>query len=449
MALPSAGNAKYGDSLVQSYAHAVAKPVDNPSFKIPMRFPVDINGELGFIFSEPEMAKAAEDYKFAIVMKFMHARPSIDNIRFSVVKTWGLMETPTISFMDDYHVLIQMKNERDFVHGWTREGRTMEGISFRLFKWTKEFDLHRESPLAPQWIFLPGLPMHLYRRDCLQIFATRFGRYLGTDNATLNRTRATGARIYVEVDLTMEPVKGFPILVSQTKCIWQEARYEKPGFYCMKCHRQGHTAVVCRAGEGRKGVGKPKGETKVWQSKNKITKGEVSGSIEGLEIEVNTVLPDGKLTIIREDSNVNQNNFVIEGTSPGGAMIETESNHGLRNSVENQKEDSNEECEEVWGDEELEVVQETVQTQIEKSPVLPGTPIPKPDADDYIGGQKGDLALVCYSDREEREITVLKGKEKAYDSDGVVPSDLEKINNGVRTVRKSQRVHTQAQKLNL
>ncbi|KAK0589285.1 hypothetical protein LWI29_012121 [Acer saccharum] len=189
----------------------------------------------------------------------------------------------------------------------------------------------------------------------------------------------------------------------------------------MKCHRQGHTAVVCRAGEGCKVVGKPKGETKVWQLKNKITKGEVSGSKEGLEIEVNIVLPDGKLTIIQEDSNDNQNNF----------------------------EDSNEECEEVWGDEELEVVQETVQTRIEKSPVLPGTPIPKPDADDYVGGQKGDLALVCYSDREEGEITGLKGKEKAYDSDGVVPSDLEKTNNGVRTVRKSQRVHTRAQKLNL
>ena len=65
--------------------------------------------------------------------------------------------------MDDYHVLIQMKNEHDFVHEWARERRTMEGSIFWLFKWTKDFDVNKESPLAPQWIFLTGLPMHLYR----------------------------------------------------------------------------------------------------------------------------------------------------------------------------------------------------------------------------------------------------------------------------------------------
>lgn len=50
-------------------------------------------------------------------MKFMRVRPSIDEIRLNVVKKWGLVEILTISFMDVYHVLIQMKNERDFVHG--------------------------------------------------------------------------------------------------------------------------------------------------------------------------------------------------------------------------------------------------------------------------------------------------------------------------------------------
>lgn len=76
------------------------------------------------------MMKAVEEYKFAIVMKFMRVWPSIDVIRLNVVKKWGLVEIQTISFMDDYHVLIQMKNERDFVHGWVREGRVMDGNTF-------------------------------------------------------------------------------------------------------------------------------------------------------------------------------------------------------------------------------------------------------------------------------------------------------------------------------
>ncbi|KAF5466918.1 hypothetical protein F2P56_016799 [Juglans regia] len=52
--------------------------------------------------------------------------------------------------------------------------------------------------------------------DCLQSFATRFGKFLETDNATVYRTRATGARLCVAVDLRDE---------------------------------QGHTEVACRMGQ--------------------------------------------------------------------------------------------------------------------------------------------------------------------------------------------------------
>lgn len=76
------------------------------------------------------------------------------------------------------------------------------------------------------------------------------------DNVTLNHTRALCARIYVEVDLSIDLVQGFPIVLSSTKCIWQEARYEKLGFYCRKC----------RVGEKRKEEVKQK-EEKIWQPK--------------------------------------------------------------------------------------------------------------------------------------------------------------------------------------
>ncbi|XP_031287891.1 uncharacterized protein LOC116146622 [Pistacia vera] len=280
MPLPSAGNDVFSDPLNFSYAQAVSKHTDkvskhadNTSFKLPMRFPVDIDGELGFVFSESEMVKVAEDLKFALVMKFMRLRHSIDKLRLHVVKNWGLIEIPQISFMDDYHILIHMKNERDFIHGWTREGRSVEGNPFLLFKWTRDFDLKKESPLAPQWIFLPGLPMHLYRRDCLQILATRFGHFLGTDNATLNKTRATGARLCIEMNLKEEPIKGFPITMSANRNIWQEVRYEKPGFYCTRCCRQGHTKVVCRIGEAGRKAGEEKNNRsliqyqQVWKEK--------------------------------------------------------------------------------------------------------------------------------------------------------------------------------------
>lgn len=114
-----------------------------------------------------------------------------------MIKSWGLLEVPLISFMDEYHVLIQLQSERDFVHAWMRVGHVIDECVLKLFRWTKEFDLYVESSLVPQWIFLLGLPLHMYRANCLQILATRFGRYLGIDNATLNKMRATGLCVEV------------------------------------------------------------------------------------------------------------------------------------------------------------------------------------------------------------------------------------------------------------
>ncbi|KAG7970202.1 hypothetical protein I3843_07G070600 [Carya illinoinensis] len=213
MAVPTAPPSSEGDAGgndgILSFIKVVSKPAPPPSFKP------------GFIFTEPNMLKAAEDFQFALVLKFVRVRPTIDDICLAIIKLWGLLEIST------------MQAKRDFVHGWAREGRLIAGSIFRLFRWTKDFDLRKEST---------------------------FVRFLGIDNATLHRTRASGARLCIEIDLTEEPMQHFPIVVVNRK-FWQEARYERPGFYCKKCYRQGHTSVVCRAGEGlvRKGRDVAKG----------------------------------------------------------------------------------------------------------------------------------------------------------------------------------------------
>ncbi|TXG59223.1 hypothetical protein EZV62_013796 [Acer yangbiense] len=411
MALPSAGTAVQVGAGVKSYAQAVDKNVETHAYKFPMRYPVDINGELGFIFSEMEMVKAEEDFRFALVMKFMRFRPSIDRIRLSVVKTWGLTEIPTISFMDDYHVLIHMKNERDFVHGWTREGRIMEGNSFRLFKWTKEFDVKKESTLAPQWIFLPGLPMHLYRMDFLQILVSHFGRYLGTDNATINRTRALGARICVEVDLTMEPVKGFPFVLSPKQCIWQEVKYEKMGFFCSKCCQEGHTSAVCRVEERRRDDEEHYGN-KIWKPKvnDGVLEINTNTEIRATQMEkeailsivpvkemghdINQVLTD--LPVVRDNENQELVNSDILQMSMGdkGNNISTES-------VE-------EECDEVRGDDDNRVSQ--------GEPIFQEKVHYVDSLNQFEDGNQG-LVQGYSSEREEGEISVLKDKEKMYESD--------------------------------
>lgn len=64
---PPVGPHIEGHSGPLSYAHAVSRSHDvNPSsssFKHSMRYPVDVDGDFGFIFSEAEMNKAAEDFR--------------------------------------------------------------------------------------------------------------------------------------------------------------------------------------------------------------------------------------------------------------------------------------------------------------------------------------------------------------------------------------------------
>lgn len=106
MALLPLESGRKEKNMVKTYAATVAHQANSSTFKIPMRYPVEVNGKLGFIFLEAEMTKAADEQKYAIVMKFMQARPPIDNIILHIVKKWGLTEIPTINFMDDFHVLI-------------------------------------------------------------------------------------------------------------------------------------------------------------------------------------------------------------------------------------------------------------------------------------------------------------------------------------------------------
>ncbi|KAK3184522.1 hypothetical protein Dsin_031808 [Dipteronia sinensis] len=107
----------------KSFAQALQRPIPSSKYRIPLRRPELINGDLGFVFSDAEMERAAEDLKYALVLKFLSSRPSIDVLRVQIIKTWGFSDVPMISFMDDLHVLLHLANEKDYIHAWAREGR--------------------------------------------------------------------------------------------------------------------------------------------------------------------------------------------------------------------------------------------------------------------------------------------------------------------------------------
>ncbi|KAL5987783.1 hypothetical protein ACLOJK_035537 [Asimina triloba] len=119
--------------------------------------------------------------------------------------------------------------------------------------------------------------------------------------------------------------------------------------------------------------------------------------------------------------------------------------------MENQRDVRDEECEEVWCDKENEVASETLQLKGKEFSDVSKNLVDETENILVENRLLEDLAMVYSSDPEKEELTGSRGKEKAYDFKGADRSVAYKLKNisSDKTVRKSQRVHTRTQKLNL
>lgn len=231
--------------------------------------------------------------------------------------------------------------------------------------------------------------------------------------------------------MTVEPVKGFPIVVSPTKCIWQEARYEKQDLYCMKCYWQGHTVVVCRVGERCKEDGKPK-DKRVWQPKTSKTRCSSLGTKDDKELEANVKFSDDRLQVTQEDmvanvvqvanideapniitagmtSNIEGESMKINqsGAVPSILMSAEMLKDPLQDSTkiaDNQNDVSDEECEEVWCDKENDEDLEIVQMQDKEFLDVPTTLVAKMVNINYDNRLQGELAMGYSLERDDGEI---------------------------------------------
>lgn len=151
---------------------------------------------------------------------------------------------------------------------------------------------------------------------------------------------------------------------------------------------------------------------------------------------------DNNMQVTNEvNKTVDMTNPVLEIQEIGEKTVEVvlETQLNIKQNVRTDKsESSDEECEEVWCDEYRPLREIMSQVRVENIEEM------------HTGACLGDLALECASEREEGEIPTLMGKEKLYESD-VEHSSISRNSKRIEelSVRKSQRVHTRSQKLNL
>ncbi|CAA3013885.1 Hypothetical predicted protein [Olea europaea subsp. europaea] len=95
----------------------VGKPTPLADIEIPWKeTKISADGQVWYQFTHEKIQKMVEPLKYAMVIKFLRKRPSVDDIRGYIKARWGLSEMLVIGAMGNpQQVLIRINNEADFV----------------------------------------------------------------------------------------------------------------------------------------------------------------------------------------------------------------------------------------------------------------------------------------------------------------------------------------------
>ncbi|CAI9117327.1 OLC1v1018699C1 [Oldenlandia corymbosa var. corymbosa] len=152
-----------------------------------------------------------------------------------------------IGLMNPRHILIRFERKEDFQRCWIQTMWNIKGYAMRILKWQPGSRFEEDPPVVPIWIALHELPIEFLNPQILFSVAVAIGKPLQVDTPTLNLTRPSVARFYVEVDLTKQ--KEFPAAIKigkKGKKYEQAFTYEFIPAYCDHCQKIGHNDTVCK-----------------------------------------------------------------------------------------------------------------------------------------------------------------------------------------------------------
>lgn len=191
------------------------------------------------------MEAANKVLSFSVILKFRGGNPSLYRIR-EVIAGWALKGAYSVGIIDSRHSLLYLTEEEDMRHALAKEVYKIDGVLFRKFKWTSDFDPRKESRAIPIWVQLHNLPLPFFVEPFLSGIASTIGTYLRSDIPTNHFLRPKLARICVEVDTARTLPQEIWIGTGEHKGFLQKITYESLPSYCTFCNLQGHTKENCR-----------------------------------------------------------------------------------------------------------------------------------------------------------------------------------------------------------
>ncbi|KAI0513408.1 hypothetical protein KFK09_009428 [Dendrobium nobile] len=195
------------------------------------------------LFEDSVVDLLAAPYALTLVGKFVLRRPNLDVIRkfFVSLKLSGSFH---VGLLDQRHVAIQLANDLDYSRIFARRSYYIQACQMRLLKWTPDFDVREESPIAPVWISFPNLRLHFFNHQILFGLASIFGRPLQTDQATASVSHPSMAWVLIELDVS----KKHPTEIwigSEMKGYFQKVEFENLPIFCSFCKMHGHGVNQC------------------------------------------------------------------------------------------------------------------------------------------------------------------------------------------------------------
>ncbi|KAL2471459.1 Uncharacterized protein Adt_39595 [Abeliophyllum distichum] len=234
-------------SMRKSFASILQSAPDSACHQFVAKEPFLHRGEPALTITADEEASLVEPFKFTLVGKFSHRKPSMVEVRNSFQK-FGFTGEFKIGLIDFKHILIHLTHEDDYSRLFLKPLWFIMGCPMRVLKWTCDFHPDAETPIAPVWISFPLLPVHLRAKEFLFALSKLVGIPLRIDEATADLLRPSEARVCVEVNLEHKLPDRVWIERGESRSFWQPVVYEQLPHFCVKCRHMGHLIDKCRVG---------------------------------------------------------------------------------------------------------------------------------------------------------------------------------------------------------
>lgn len=203
-----------------------------------------LKGKPSVSFNKQHVLDLAAPFKRSLVGKFSQGRPKLEDIH-SYMVSLDLRGQFQIGLLDSRHVILNLQCDEDYHRIYSRMVWYVGDSVMRIFKWTTNFHVDKESPIVPVWIELEKLPIFLFQRDALFTIASTVGLPLRLDSATVELRKPSVARILVEINLLKDRPDSIWIGLGEEDGFWQKIKYCNVPDYCPFCWHVGHAQDQC------------------------------------------------------------------------------------------------------------------------------------------------------------------------------------------------------------